>query len=123
MSRRQLAGIVTRQSDVAGVLALSVSITCGEVWVFSTMLAKGKRGVTCRDFNGADLRHYIRNLKNKGVGIDHRWKKDAFSRHKRWWLKDGHSFEDTSKKKPATGRMSRVSNPNVTNANSEGFGL
>ena len=81
------------------------------------MMDKGTIGVTTRDFLGADLRHYIRNLKHKGIGIREAWETDAFGRHKRWWLKDGHSIELVSKKrKPTTGATVLASNPHASNS-------
>lgn len=120
MPRARLAGIVTRQSEVQRKPSHSVELRCGEVWVFQKMLTAGRKGVTCRDFLGADLRHYIRNLKHKGIGIDFKWEQDAFSHHKRWWLKEGHSFQEIpyvpKKKKPAAG-SERASNPNPVEDN------
>jgi len=123
MPRARLAGIVTRESEVSGKPSHSVELRCGEVWVFKKMLAAGLNGVTCRDFIGADLRHYIRNLKGKGVGIDFKWEADAFSRHKRWWLKSGHSFKEipySKKSKPSTAATVKASNPKILNSNQEG---
>lgn len=70
-----------------------MTTTPGETWVMRGMKAKGVAGVTTRDFLGADLRHYIRALKNKGISIRDEWETDAFGRHKRWFLNEGHEIE------------------------------
>lgn len=114
MSRRKLAGIVTRQSEVEGKPSHSVELRCGEVWAFNKLRRAGVHGVTCRDFNGADWRHYARNLRKKGIGLRVAWESDSFGRHKRWWLKSGHSFQEipyvSKKKKPAAAATERASN-------------
>lgn len=91
LTRARTACEVTRKAETAGKPDHKAIITCGEVWVFNRMVQYGKRGVTTRDFLGADLRHYIRNLKRKGIGIDFEWETDSFGRHKRWRLRDGHT--------------------------------
>jgi len=114
MSRLQETGIVTCPLDSIGNPRPPVSTTPGETWIVKGMESKGKVGVTTRDFLGADLRHYIRALKNKGVGIRDEWETDAFGRHKRWWLKEGHTLQVIPKKrKPA--RLKRASNPTASN--------
>lgn len=123
MGRAKIAGEVIRKSEVAEMPDHRTVLTCGEVWVYRTMAAKGKLGVTCADFNGADLRHYIRNLKNKVIGIDEEWEADAFSRHKRWRLKDGHSFREIpypKKKKLASAQTGPALNQNVCNGELQG---
>ena len=118
MSRQKLAGIVTRQSEVEGKPSHSTELRCGEVYIFKLIQSYGSRGITCGDFRG-DLRHYIRNLKQKGVGLREAWENDAFGRHKRWWLKPGHSFREipyVPKKKPSG---KRALNPNANIKESE----
>ena len=105
MSRARIAAIVTRASEVAGKPSHSTELRCGEVYIFKLIQSKGSRGITCGDFRG-DLRHYIRNLKHKGIGLNEAWEKDAFGHHKRWWLKEGHSIVDipyTPKRKKTAG--------------------
>lgn len=114
MSRARETGVVTCPHDSLGNSRPPVLTTCGETWVLSGMITKGSRGVTTRDFLGADLRHYIREFKRKGIGIRDEWETDSFGRHKRWYLKDGHALERIPQKtKPATAAtVTRISNPN-----------
>ena len=124
MSRARQAAIVTRKSEVAGKPSHSTELRCGEVYIFKLIQSKGSRGITCGDFRG-DLRHYIRNLKHKGIGLKEAWEKDAFGQHKRWWLKEGHSIVDIpytpKRKKTAGDEPERSSNPK--NSNGEIGGL
>lgn len=99
MSRAMETGIVICPNDSLGNPRPPVTTTCGETWVLSGMIAKGRTGVTTRDFLGADLRHFIRELKRRGIGIRDEWETDAFGRHKRWWLKEGHRLKRIPKKK------------------------
>ena len=116
MSRATETGLVTCPNDSLGNLRPKVETTIGETWVLCGMIAKGSRGVTTRDFLGADLRHYIREFKRKGIGIRDEWETDSFGRHKRWWLKGGYSIERIPKKqKPTTAATVRASNPIVKN--------
>ena len=116
MSRPQETGVVLRKSININQPDLTTTTTIGETWVFVGMQNKGRAGVTTRDFLGADLRSHIRRLKHKGIGIRDEWETDAFSRHKRWWLKDGHTIELVPKKtKPAGKAAKRVSNPKKSN--------
>ena len=94
MSRAKIAGEVTRKSETAGMPDHSAVLICGEYLVFKKMATFGARGVTTRDFAGWDLRHYIRNLKKKGVAISEQWEADELSRHKRWRLKSGHAHKE-----------------------------
>jgi len=122
MSRLTETGIVTCPNDSLGNPGPVIKTTSGETWVMKGMELKSQIGVTTRDFLGADLRHYIRALKNKGVRIRDEWETDAFGRHKRWWLKEGHSIRTIPKKtKPAGKAAKRVSNPK--NSNGEIGGL
>ena len=108
MSRARETGIITCPHDSMGNPRPPVTTTIGETWIAKGMKAKGATGVTTRDFLGADLRHYIRALKNKGVGIRDEWETDAFGRHKRWFLNDGHKIEIIPEiEKPAQGRIER----------------
>ena len=118
MSRTIEAGIVTRPNDALGNPRPQVETTSGETWVLSGMITKGDIGVTTRDFLGADLRHYIREFKRKGIGVRDEWETDSFGRHKRWFLKDGHTIKRIPKKtKPAAG-SERASNPKSSNGKS-----
>ena len=120
MSRARETGIITCPHDSMGNPRPPVTTTIGETWIARGMKAKGTSGVTTRDFLGADLRHYIRALKNKGVGIRDEWEKDAFGRHKRWFLKDGHEIEIIpEKQKPAGGNL-RASNSNYSSNSKKG---
>ncbi len=102
MSRARETGIITCPHDSMGNPRPPVTTTIGETWVLSGMIAKGSIGVTTRDFLGADLRHYIREFKRKGISVRDEWETDAFGRHKRWWLNEGHTLERIpEKKKPA----------------------
>ena len=113
MERPSDKGVITCPPDSLGNPRPDISTTSGETWVASKMMFKGSIGVTCRDFNGADLRHYIRALKNKGVGIHDEWETDAFGKHKRWFIKPGYSLRRIPKKtKPTPQAKVRVSNSN-----------
>lgn len=114
MSSARETGIVTRPDDSLGNPRPLVTTTPGETWVVGGMLAKGVRGVTTRDFLGADLRHYIREFKRKGIGVRDEWETDSFGRHKRWWLTDGHTLERVPKKTKPAGGNQRASNPNTS---------
>ncbi len=120
MSHARETGIVTRPDDSLGNPRPPVKTTPGETWVVGGMLAKGVRGVTTRDFLGADLRHYIREFKRKGIGIRDEWETDSFGRHKRWWLTDGHKLERVPKKTKPAGGDQRASNQNTNNGELEG---
>ncbi len=103
MRRSTDTGLVSCPPDSLGNPRPPVMTTPGETWVISGMKEKGYRGVTTRDFLGADLRHYIRALKQKGLKIRDEWETDTFGRHKRWFLEPGHEIEVIPKKaKPAT---------------------
>ena len=121
MSRSREAGIVTLPNDALGNPRPQVETTSGETWVLTGMITKGNIGVTTRDFLGADLRHYIREFKRKGIGVRDEWETDAFGRHKRWWLKDGYSIERIPKKKTAPRRSERLSNPASQDGNLGGL--
>ena len=109
MSRARETGIITCPHDLMGNPRPPVTTTFGETWVIKGMKAKGLTGVTTRDFLGADLRHYIRALKHKGIGIRDEWETDAFGRHKRWFLNDGHKIEIIPEiEKPAQGRIEQA---------------
>ena len=111
-------GILTCPQESLGNPRPPIKTTLGETWIIKGMKSKGGAGVTTRDFLGADLRHYIRTLKNKGVGIRDEWETDAFGRHKRWFLKEGHSLEVIPKKrKPATAVTMQASNLNPISEN------
>lgn len=110
MSRATDTGIITCPHDSKGNPRPPITTTPGETWVMSGMKEKGYRGVTTRDFLGADLRHYIRALKHKGVGIRDEWESDAFGRHKRWFLKEGYSIQIVSEKKKPSGNRASDSN-------------
>ena len=111
MSRATETGVVICPRDRHGNPRLSIKTTAGETWVIKCMKAKGRTGVTTRDFLGADLRHYIRSFKNKGIEIRDEWETDAFGRHKRWWLNDGYTIECVPKKTKAAGvQTKRLSN-------------
>ena len=113
MRAAQETGLLTCPNDSLGNPGPSITTTPGETWIVKGMKSKGRAGVTTRDFLGADLRHYIRALKNKGVGIRDEWETDSFGRHKRWFLKEGHSLEViTKKRKPATAATVQASNLN-----------
>ena len=106
MSRARETGIITCPHDAMGNPRPPVTTTRGETWVIKGMKAKSLTGVTTRDFLGADLRHYIRALKHKGIGIRDEWETDAFGRHKRWFLNEGHEIEIVpEKQKPAGGNL------------------
>lgn len=116
MRAAQEMGLLTCPNDSLGNPRPPVTTTPGETWIVKGMKSKGRAGVTTRDFLGADLRHYIRALKNKGVGIRDEWETDSFGRHKRWFLKEGHSLEVIPKKtKAAGGKAKRLSNPIASN--------
>ena len=118
MSRVMDTGIVTLPDDSLGQPRGTVKTTPGETWVLTGMIAKGSNGVTTRDFLGADLRHYIRALKHKGVGIRDEWESDSFGKHKRWFLKEGHTLERVpEKRKPATAATVQASNLNPIGEN------
>ena len=122
MGRPTHTGVLTCPPDSLGNPRPPIKTTPGETWVLSGMIAKGSKGVTTRDFLGADLRHYIREFNRKGIGIRDEWETDSFGRHKRWWLKEGHSIKTIPKKtKPAGRAAKRVSNPK--NSNGEIGGL
>ena len=122
MRGAQITGIVTRQSEIENMPDLTVKTTRGEIWIVTTMKAKGSIGVTTRDFLGADLRHYIRSLKNKGIGIEDEWETDTFGKHKRWKLKSGHHIELVPippKKKTPTAATEGLSDSNSNRTVSE----
>ena len=110
MSRARETGIITCPHDSMGNPRPPVTTTIGETWVLLGMQVKAGKGVTTRDFLGADLRHYIRNFKNKGIGIREEWETDSFGRHKRWFLKDGHKIERVPKRKKPDACSKRASN-------------
>ena len=120
MNRARETGIITCPHDSMGNPRPPVITTIGETWIAKGMNAKGDIGVTTRDFLGADLRHYIRALKNKGVGIRDEWETDAFGRHKRWFLKDGHEIEIIPEIEKPAGLVRASQNPNSRQARSEG---
>ena len=118
MRAAQESGLLTCPHDSLGNPRPPVTTTPGETWIVKGMKSKGRAGVTTRDFLGANLRHYIRALKNKGVGIRDEWESDGFGRHKRWFLKEGHSLEVIPKKtKPATAATVQASNLNPISEN------
>lgn len=118
MSRASETGIVTCPKDSLGNPRPLVETTPGETWVLSGMIAKGAVGVTTRDFLGADLRHYVREFKRKGIGVRDEWETDSFGRHKRWWLTEGHMLERIPKKKKPVAGSKRASNPKSSNEQS-----
>ena len=120
MSRARETGIITCPHDSMGNPRPAVKTTFGETWVIKGMKAKSHAGVTTRDFLGADLRHYIRALKHKGIGIRDEWETDAFGRHKRWFLKDGHEIEIIPEKQKPAGSNLRASNSNNSSNGKKG---
>lgn len=120
MSRRcNLALKVNRKSETPGRPGLSITLKAGVALVFKGFAERGKAGFTTRDWPGYDLRHYIREMKNSGIGIDSRWEKNALGgQHKRWWLRDGHSYEEIPY--PEKTRASRRRPLKLSNSNANG---
>ena len=119
--RRKIACEVTRKSEMAGMPDHKVIITQKAALVYESLAKAGDRGITCRDWHGYDLRHFLRVLRNKGIGIDREWEKnspDFGGQHGRWKLRHGHSHRDIpypEKKKAAATGIARPSNPNTSN--------
>lgn len=118
MPQRKIAFEVTRESEMAGQPALRTVVTQKTALVFQSLMAAGKRGITCRDWHGYDLRHFIRALRNAGIGIDREWETNGpefGGQHGRWKLRPGHSYREVpypERKKPSG---KRASNPNTSN--------
>ena len=122
MSRRcNLALEVIRESETIGKPSNTVVLKAGVALIYRGFEKQGKRGFTTKDWPGYDLRHYIREMRNAGVGIDHRWEKnDLGGQHKRWWLREGHSSQEIpypKRKKPSTAATVMASNPNPIGEN------
>ena len=125
MSRRcDLALKVERASSVIGKPSHTTILKAGVALVYQGFEERGRAGYTTKDWPGYDLRHYIREMKNRGIEIDCRWEKNGFGgQHKRWWLKDGHSSLKIPypKKKTARRRSERLSNPASQDGNLGGL--
>ena len=123
MSRRKIAIEVHRKSETLGKPDLLTTVTQKAALVYQILEKAGSRGITCRDWHGYDLRHFIRVLRNKGIGIDREWEKNSpefGGQHGRWRLRKGHSHEvvSYSKMKKPAGR--RALNPEDQIAKSGG---
>lgn len=121
MSRRcNLALKVNRESETSGKPNNAIILKAGVALVYQGFEKRGKRGFTTRDWPGYDLRHYIREMKNRGIGIDHAWEKNGLGgQHKRWWLRDGHSSEEIAypkKKKASAAATAKLSCPIKSNS-------
>lgn len=120
MSRTRMAAIVTRQSEVVGLPDVNIEIANTPARVYLSLAKAGSKGITCRDWHGYDLRHHLRVLRNKGVGIDRSWEKHEGGQHGRWKLRDGHThriIDDFKKRKPATAATVQASNLNPISEN------
>ena len=65
------------------------------------------------NWNGYDLRHHLRVLRNLGIGIDREWEKHEGGQHGRWKLRAGHSYhviERPNKTKPSAAPTVKASN-------------
>ncbi len=118
MSRRKVAISVHRKSETPGMPDFTTTLTMGTALVFRRLVEVGSAGITTKDFPGWDVRHYLRVMRNKGIGIHDKWETNALGRHKRWWLRNGHSFREVPypvKKKPArrAGQTSNSSHRNI----------
>lgn len=124
MSRRKTACEVTRKSETAGMPDHSTVLTMGTSIVYRKLAEVGRSGITTRDFPGWDVRHYIRVMKESGIGFDFTWEKNELGgQHKRWWLKDGHSHIEIpypKKTKPTTGATVLASISNKTSIEMKG---
>ena len=113
-----MTAIVTRKSEVAGVPDLQVKIANTPFGVFLSLVKAGSKGITCRDWQGYDLRHHLRVLRNAGIGIDRTWEKHEGGQHGRWRLQDGHThiiIDDPQKRKPASSERAFNSTPDGEN--------
>ena len=116
MERRKIAYEVTRLSETPGYPALTATVTQKAALVYKSLVDAGSRGITCRDWNGYDLRHFLRALRNKGIGIDREWEKNGpefGGQHGRWKLRHGHSHKEIpypKKTKPTTAATVLASN-------------
>ena len=122
MSRSRQVAIVTRESEVAGVPDLKINVANTPFRVYLSLEKAGPKGITCRDWHGYDLRHHLRVLRNKGVGIDRTWEKHEGGQHGRWRLRAGHShriIDDPKMTKAAGDQTIRLSSSNANSKNAE----
>lgn len=113
MSRAKVAREITRKAEALGKPDHKIVLTMGTALVFDKMLELGPRGITTRDLPGWDLRHYLRVMRRKGIGIDRKWEKHEGGQHGRWSLRAGHTSREIpypEKTKPAAAATARASN-------------
>lgn len=103
---------VNRKSGIEGYPDLTVKVSNTPARVYLSLVKAGSEGITCRDWHGYDLRHHLRVLRNKGIGIDREWEKHEGGQHGRWRLKPGHSHKEIliPKEKPAMVATKRALN-------------
>ena len=116
MGQRNIAIRVTRESETPGQPSMHTTLTMGTALVFKKLMLVGKAGITTRDFPGWDVRHYLRQMRNVGIGFHDKREPNEFGgSHKRWWLRDGHSYVEIpypKRTKPAEASTDLVSNSN-----------
>ena len=104
MGRAAATILVTRKSETDGKPDLNIPVGNTPSLVFLSLVKAGSKGITCRDWHGYDLRHHLRVLRNKGIGIDREWEKHEGGQHGRWKLRPGHSHKEITypkKQKPS----------------------
>ena len=104
MSRAAATIQVTRKSEVDGKPDFIIGIANTPARVYLSLVKAGRKGITCRDWQGFDLRHHLRVLRNKGIGIEREWEKHEGGQHGRWRLRPGHSHREITypqKQKPS----------------------
>lgn len=122
MGRAKVAREITRKAETFGKPDHKTILTKGTAIVFDKMQKLGSRGITTRDLPGWDLRHYIRVMRNKGIGIDREWEAHDGGQHGRWKLRAGHTSRDIPyPEKQKTAGQGRSFNP-IPQDKSEGDG-
>lgn len=125
MSRRKIAYEVHRKSETPGKPDHKTIITQKTTLIYDKLVAAGRRGITTRDMPGYDLRHFLRVMRNSGIGIDREWESNADGgQHGRWRLRKGHTHRQVpypEKTKASTAATVKLSNSNATGKDCEGL--